>query len=108
MATTKPMASRDTAAIGLDRRGRALFILVRAHFSTHDLIEALVELPLELTGLMYAEGGPEAQLFVDAGDRDYEFVGTHDPSPTAESPPAWPVPNVLGIVRRGAATTAAP
>ncbi len=37
----------STAAIGIDRAGRVLFIHVRSPFSTHDLIEGLLALPLE-------------------------------------------------------------
>lgn len=92
----------STAAIGIDRRGRVLFVHVRSPFSTHDLIDMLVGLPLELHRLMYAEGGPEAQLFMRGPDREYEFVGVFDPTFDNDdsNKQAWPVPNVVGVTRR--------
>jgi phosphodiester glycosidase len=84
----------STAAIGRDAQGRVLFIHVRSPYSTHDLIDILVELPLGIERAMYVEGGPEAQLYVNSGGREREWVGG------VENHRAWPVPNVIGIARR--------
>lgn len=89
----------STAAIGVDQYGRILFIHVRSPYSTHDLIDILRALPLGLSRAMYAEGGPEAQLYVRSRDREYEFVGGFETA-FNETSPAWPIPNVVGIVRR--------
>jgi len=92
----------STAAIGIDRQGRPLFIHVRSHYSTHDLIGVLQELPLDLHNAMYTEGGPEAQLFVRSGGQELQFVGSFETDPTGrDDATAWPVPNVVGVVRRG-------
>lgn len=92
----------STAAIGIDGQGNVLFIHVRTPFATHDLIEALVALPIDLASLMYAEGGPEAQLHIDGPDRTYEFIGSYETSfnENNDNAHAWPVPNVIGIARR--------
>lgn len=92
----------STAAVGIDGDERLLFVHVRSPFSTHDLIDRLIELPLGLKALMYAEGGPEAQLYVHASDREYEFVGSFENafSEADDNHRAWPVPNVLGVVRK--------
>jgi len=87
------------AAIGVDRRGRVLFIHSRSPYTPHDLIENLLSLPLDLAGAMYAEGGPEAQLYVRSGQREIELLGSHGTS-LFGSDRAWPVPNVIGVVRR--------
>jgi uncharacterized protein YigE (DUF2233 family) len=94
----------STAAIGTDHKGRILFIHVRSPYSTHDLIEMLQALPLNLTRAMYSEGGTEAQLYVRGPDRDYEFLGATGTSNGKESQIqlAWPIPNVVGIARKGA------
>jgi len=87
----------STAAIGIDGQGRVLFIHARAPHTTHDLIATLLELPIGLKGAMYAEGGHEAQLFVRAGGREFEFLGTVDDSGADKGPAlAWPIPNVIG------------
>jgi len=94
----------STAAIGTDAQGRVLFLHVRSPYSTHDLIDILKALPLGLTRAMYAEGGPEAQLYVSGGAEEHEWVGSYETGFNEEDDNrnAWPVPNVVGIARRGA------
>ena len=94
----------SVAAVGIDRQGRVLLLHARAPHTTHDFIEALLSLPIDLRNAMYVEGGREAQLFVRGGGRDYEFTGTSDESDAAHTPlPAWPIPNVIGIEQAGSA-----
>ncbi len=92
----------STAAIGMDHKGRVLFIHVRSPFSTYDLINALMDLPIELSRAMYLEGGKEAQLYVQSGDQAYEFTGIYETGLDGSSQRdyAWSIPNVIGIVRR--------
>jgi hypothetical protein len=92
----------STAAIGMDRQGRVLFIHARAAHTTHDLIESLLELPIDLRNAMYTEGGPEAQLYVRGGGQEMEFTGTIEGADTGSPMLAWPVPNVIGVRPRGA------
>lgn len=91
----------STAAIGIDTRSRVLFIHSRSPFSTHDLIEILLGLPIELRRAMYVEGGPEAQLYVQSGGREMEFLGSYETGfkEADDNAFAWPVPNVVGIAR---------
>ncbi len=91
----------STAAIGMDANERFLFIHSRSPYSTHDLINILLRLPLKLKRAMYVEGGKDAQLFIQSGSREFEFVGSYS-SGSYESDDnvlAWPVPNVLAIAR---------
>ncbi len=88
----------STALIGIDRAGNVLFIHVRSQYTTHDLINILLQLPLQLTNAMYAEGGREAQLYVQTGEHNYEFVGDYGNGFGSNS--GRPIPNVVGIVRR--------
>ena len=90
----------SNAAIGVDDRGRLLFIHMRAPLSTHDFANALLALPLGLRQTMYVEGGPEAQLYVNAGGREIEVVGSHGSSFAGlENSLALPIPNVIGLRR---------
>jgi hypothetical protein len=89
----------SAAAIGLDRLGRVLFIHARTPWPVHELVTALLALPLDLAQAMYVEGGPEAQLFARGGGRELERVGTFEKA-AAENGRAWPVPNVVVAVRR--------
>ena len=90
------------AAVGIDRQGRLLFIHSRSPYTPYDLIENLLSLPLGLAGAMYVEGGPEAQLYVRGGRREVELVGSRGTSlfDGGDNQRAWPVPNVIGVVRR--------
>jgi hypothetical protein len=92
----------STAAIGIDRAGRPLFIHVRSPYSVHDLIGMLTALPIELARAMYVEGGAESQLYVRAGATDLEFVGSFEGGfgEGGGNSRAWPIPNVVGVARR--------
>jgi hypothetical protein len=92
----------SAAAIGTDRQGRVLFIHVASPYSTHDLIECLLALPIDIANTMYAEGGPEAQLYIAAGGETHELLGSLATgiSGNDDIHMAWPVPNVIGVVRR--------
>jgi Phosphodiester glycosidase len=92
----------STAAVAIDDRERVLFIHVGSPYSTHDVIEVLQQLPLNITRAMYAEGGPQAQLYIHVGDREYEFVGNYEIElrGNIKNLISRPVPNVLGISMR--------
>lgn len=96
----QPQNKWSTAALGVDQNGKLLLIHVRSPLSTHDLIDGLLTLPLGLREAMYLEGGPEAQLYVNAGGRELEWVGSHGSSFAGiENTYALPIPNVLGVRR---------
>lgn len=89
------------AAIGIDGGGRILFIHSRSPYSTHDLINILLTLPIDIRQAMYAEGGAEAQLYINSKGHEYEFTGIRDASAAnAQDHNAWPIPNIVGVVRR--------
>ncbi len=92
----------STAAVAVDRQGRVMFIHARSPYSTHDLINILRRLPLDIARALYTEGGPQAQLFVNGGGRQWEFVGRVESNlgdSTAVSI-ALPIPNAIGVVRK--------
>ena len=91
----------STAAIGMNHAGDILFIHVRSPFSTHDLIDNLLKLPIQLKRAMYVEGGSEAQMYIHSGKNELEFVGSYSTgaNETDANSLAWPIPNVVGITR---------
>lgn len=89
----------STAAIGTDQHNRVLFIHVRSLYATHDLINVLQALPVGLARAMYAEGGPEAQLYVKVDQNEFEFTGSHFTQNNINLL-SHPIPNVIGVVAR--------
>jgi hypothetical protein len=90
----------SSAAVGVDGAGRALFIHARSAWPVHDLVEALLALPLDLRRAMYLEGGKEAQLFVRGGGRDVERLGAIEGAARDDAAIPWQIPNALVAVRR--------
>jgi len=89
----------SVAAVGMDGRGWVLFLHTRSAWPVHELVDALLALPIDLRQAMYVEGGPEAQVFVRGGGSEVERLGAHETAPTT-SADGWPVPNVIAAVRR--------
>lgn len=90
----------STAAIAVDRDDRLLLIHVGSLYSTHDLVNILQTLPLNISRAMYAEGGPQAQLHVRYGSKVYNFAGGYEMNFIEGDGAALyrPVPNVIGVV----------
>jgi hypothetical protein len=91
----------STASVGTDGRGRVLFIHCRSPYSTHDFIEILRALPLDLRRLMYVEGGPEASLYVAVdGQEVVSRVGSFETGflEANDNTSFWPIPNVIAFL----------
>ena len=89
----------STAAIATDKDGRLLLIHVGSLYSTHDLVNILKALPLNIDRAMYAEGGPQAQLYVGYGTKVFSFAGGYEMNFIEGDGAALyrSVPNVIGI-----------
>jgi len=92
-------------AAGEDSQGRVLFIYSRSPFSMHDLNQELLGAGIGLVAAQHMEGGPEAQLYVHAGDTELEMFGSYETAfkESDENSAAWPVPNVIGVRQRATA-----
>jgi len=98
-----PSEKRSSIAlVAMDEAGKVLFIHVRTPYSPHELINALLKLPLAIDRAMYTEGGIQAQMYVKSGELERDFAGAFGSGyPSGEGGPSvWPVPNVIGIVRK--------
>lgn len=96
----------STAAIGIDRQDKMLFIHAGSPYSTHDLINILQKLPINISRAMYCEGGPQAQLYIRHGSAEHEFAGSLELNlnENINNPVLWPIPNVVGISLRKQST----
>lgn len=85
------------AAIGMDHEHRVLFIHTRFPYTSHDFINILMDLPIQITQAMYVEGGPEAQLYIQTSAHSYEFIGDYESEYKGKNHIARPIPNIIGI-----------
>jgi len=87
------------AAVGEDKEGHVLFIYSRSPFSMHDLNQELLTAGIGVVAAQHMEGGPEAQLYVQAGQTELEMFGSYETSfkENDRNAVAWPVPNVIGV-----------
>ena len=84
----------STALFAMDHQGKILFIHVKTALSGHDLINILLELPLDISRAMYSEGGSDAQLYIYTEQQEFEFIGGGFVTIVAP-----PIPNVIGVVK---------
>ena len=91
----------STAAVGTDIKGRILFVHVRSPYSTYNLINMLMQIPINLERAMYVEGGADAQLYINTGKEEHEFIGSYSTGFREHDQNTFshPIPNVLGLVR---------
>lgn len=92
-------AQWSTALVATDGDGRVLLIHVRSPYSTHDLIDNLLRLPIGIQRAMYLEGGRPAQLYIKAGGHEVEVVGSTSSSGLGGNRAALPFPNALALYR---------
>ena len=88
----------SSAAIGMDKENHVLFIMSLSPLSTHDFIINLLSIPISVKSAMYVEGGLEATLFLNMGDRGVRIKGRGEMDLATESPSR--IPNVMGVVKR--------
>ena len=92
----------STVAIGLDQEGRVLFLFCQAPRSVHDFIEILLSLPISIRNAMYLEGGPQASLYLSSNGVELAKSGVGESAFAGNESVlfAWPIPNVIGIVKK--------
>jgi hypothetical protein len=90
------------AALGEDKQGNVLMIFSRSPYSMHELNRMLLELPIDLVAAQHLEGGPEASLFFAHKEKKILRVGSFETgfNEQDDNSVEWPIPNVLGFVRR--------
>ncbi len=93
----------NEAALGEDKQGRALLIYSSGLLTMHDLNETLLSLPLDIVAAQHLEGGREAQLYINHPSHTKELNNSMDPLylGTNRNLGAWPIPNIIGISKKG-------
>ncbi len=93
------------AAVAADADGHLLFLYLRAPYSMHDFNALLLKLPLNVSQAMHVEGGPEASLSIHTATVNLDLCGSYETGFRLDetNQEQWPIPNVLGVAREGAA-----
>lgn len=94
----EPSRRWSEAALAEDASGRALFLFAKTPLSMKDFNTRLLETNLGIVAAQHLEGGPQAQLYINAGGVERELAGGVesfflDPKSSA---PGLPIPWVLG------------
>ncbi len=71
----------------------------RSPWAMHDFVEMVSELNLNLLGLIYLEGGPEASLYVNGFTEKHSLIGSYETGffESDDNDRFWPIPNVIGV-----------
>ncbi|MDP8220680.1 MAG: phosphodiester glycosidase family protein [Candidatus Stygibacter frigidus] len=87
------------AALGQDKDGNILLIFCSSPYTMHDLINLLLQLPLNLDKMMHLEGGPEASCYIETKEFHLRCVGTFESSffDNEDQQSFWQIPNVIGF-----------
>ena len=90
------------AAVGMDKDNNVLFIHSPSPYSTHDFINILLSLPIDIDSAMYLEGGPEATFYISPKDIHTKSEGRYGSlfGENFGDLSTLTLPNVIGIVKR--------
>lgn len=101
---SEPIAWQDekvysAAAIGLDRGGNIVFVVSRPPYNMTEFAKILADPAVGLVAGLYVEGGPEASLWAQVGQRAIREIGSYESGFQEDDANAqfWRLPNVLGI-----------
>ena len=88
--------------LGEDVKGRILFIFVRSPYRVSDFISIVSGMSLQLTRLMYLEGGPEASFCLNHPTLSVSKMGSYETgfNENDNNTVFWDIPNVIGIKRK--------
>ena len=94
--------SSSMSVLATDEKGNVLFVFTRSPYTANQMSEMLLGLPLNISSVMYLDGGPEAVLYVSAGDTLIEKVGSWVSRTYAndDNNYMWELPNVIGVKRK--------
>ncbi|MDD4701052.1 MAG: phosphodiester glycosidase family protein [Desulfovibrio sp.] len=92
------------SAVAQDGEGRILFLHCRQPVEAYAFAQQLLHLPLNIRTVMYVEGGGQAGLLVRSAHWRHELTGQSTAGLLVTGDIRALLPNVLGAVRRSAAT----
>jgi hypothetical protein len=98
----RPGQSCSMVICGTDPDGMIYFLFTRSPYTHQKMIQFIMDLPLNIRTTVYLEGGPEASLYVQAGDTTITKFGSYVSNSYArdDNDHFWKIPNVIGILKK--------
>jgi hypothetical protein len=90
----------SAAFVGLDGKGRVLFVHARSPWTPSAFIDLLLSMPaLDLKQAIYMEGGPEASLVLGTKAESWAEMGSFETgfNENDDNHRLWDLPNVIGV-----------
>ena len=88
------------AALGKDGEGHILFFLCQQPITGVEFGSLLLQLPIDIRVVMYAEGGSQAGLYLNSETLNELWMGRYQGTFGVTGNRTAPLPNVIGIRRR--------
>jgi len=97
----RPGQSCSMVIAATDTDGNIYFVFTRSPYKQQTMIKFLLGLPLNIRTTVYLEGGPEASLYINAGDTLVAKYGSYVSNSYArdDNDHFWKIPNVIGVVK---------
>lgn len=85
-----------------DLIGNIYYIFTRSPYTHTEMIQFMMGFETKLVSAIYLEGGPQTSLLIDTDTHRIEKLGSFVSRtyPTDKNAEFWPLPNVIGIVKK--------
>lgn len=92
----------SVVVVATDKNDNLLFIHSRSPYGMHDFINMMLDSSLEITRMMYLEGGPPASMYIDHCDVEFKGIGSYESDIFEDDSnyTFWRLPNVIGITKK--------
>ncbi|MEY3416794.1 MAG: hypothetical protein RL060_905 [Bacteroidota bacterium] len=82
-----------------DSEQQVYFIFNRSPYTHKEMIQFMLQFPFKITNAVYLEGGPEASLYLNIGNKVIGKMGSYISTtyPTDSNHHFWKIPNVIGL-----------
>ncbi len=99
---SKPAQYCSMTVLAMDRAGQVLYIFTRSPYSANEMIDFMLESPLNVASAMYLEGGPEASLYAKTDSVEVIRIGSFVSGTWArdDNQDFRTMPNVLGFSKK--------
>ncbi len=98
----KPAIRCSMTVLAIDKMGNVLWLFVRSPYTANEFINFMLRSGLGIKSAMYLEGGPEASIYLKAGEKEIEKFGSYVSysHPSNDNEESRKMPNVIGLRKK--------